>query len=259
LAGHPAIYQTVLRERVPSELRFTFWQEPRELTVEILDLPGTEENTARPTLTGPVRPLAEDALQACIDEARRGGPFTDADEDALMQRVQAHVDAERWLPALLCAFEWGWCRQPLPEKLQSVVPNLIGVDPRNQRLVDLITGRAEADLEARVAEILSLGPVAHELGHCLDVFAGSLLMHQDADRGKAFLLKALEHNPRLAGPYHDLGLIHARRYAFDEAYRCWDFARWLSPAHPIMGDVDAREEEVLQAERALPFGSMVLA
>jgi len=255
VGGHSAIYDRVLRHRVPRRLRFTFHQEPREVTVEVLQ---QLEPGLRPDLDQPLRPIAEDVLQSCMDEAGSLGPFTDADEEAAMAGLRAHVDAERWLPALLSIFEWGWCRNPLPAQMQNVVPKLVGITAQNQRLADILNGTAGLPTEARVSEVLALRSDAHDKSHCLDVFAGSLLMREDSSRAEEHLLAALGVRPRLAGPYHDLGMLHARQYEFTKAYRCWEFVRWIAPRHPIMSDVDAREADVLQAERAVPFGSMAL-
>ncbi|MCB9670798.1 MAG: hypothetical protein H6734_15060 [Alphaproteobacteria bacterium] len=254
LCGHPGVYARVFGVRVPRAFRFWFWQEERQVEVEVLEDLGPMR---RPELdVAEVKP--DDVLQACIDAARASGPIGAVDEGRAMERLKRLVGAEQWVPAFLSIMEWSWCRTPLPPKMQGVVGGIMGLDPRLERLMDVLQGKTDLDLEAKVEEIEALRLAAGELGHCLDVFIGSLQMYDHPAAAEAALLRALVQNPRLAGPYHDLGLIWARGYAFREAYRCWDHVRWLSPGFAMMGDVERREADVLAAERAVPVGSMAV-
>ncbi|MCB9678224.1 MAG: hypothetical protein H6737_24195 [Alphaproteobacteria bacterium] len=255
LCGHPGIYARVFGARVPRRFRFQFSQDERQVEVEVLeDLGPTERLVIDLPELNP-----DDALQACIDEARASGPFGPADEEHAMERLKGFVGADQWVPAFLSIMEWSWCRTPLPEKMQNAVGGILGLDPRLERLMAVLQGQTDLEPDAKAAEIYALRPAAGELGHCLDVFVGSLRMHEDPTAGEAALLKALSQNPRLAGPYHDLGLIYAGAYDFRRAYRCWDFVRWLSPGFAMMSDVERREADVWAAERRVPVGSMALS
>ncbi|MCI5143633.1 MAG: hypothetical protein D3909_18290, partial [Candidatus Electrothrix sp. ATG1] len=109
----------------------------------------------------------------------------------------------------------------------------------------------------RAEELHRLRQAAADHAYVLDIIIGTILMREEPDRALSAYLASLQINPRLVSPYHDLGLIFANAYNLDDAYRCWDFARWLSPNHPIMSDVEAREHDILAAEAETPFGKFV--
>jgi tetratricopeptide (TPR) repeat protein len=113
-------------------------------------------------------------------------------------------------------------RQAADEEVRALLAALGGSDVR--RLVE-----AAAALERRKPA----------KGYVLGVIrANALVKAGRTGEARELFQKALEANPYLAAVYHDLGNLYYRDFAMIWAWRCFEMARTLAPAHPVLRPVD---------------------
>ncbi|MBX9771036.1 MAG: hypothetical protein K2X29_06675, partial [Candidatus Obscuribacterales bacterium] len=182
-----------------------------------------------------------------------GKPPADLKEQTIAYYDRA-VEKKNYFDALLAITEYGLqTGENLAEKT-SQIKGQIKDDPDCQKF---IAGLATPEGEQQA--ILSLGSLdmidrsRSPKSYLVDIFRANLLvkmaeqgMHDvktslEKDPVKAFV-SVLEHNPFIAGVYHDLGNLLEQNYLHINAWDCYDMARKFYPQHPFMEEIKEKED-----------------
>lgn len=263
--GHPEIFQRLAEQgEIPRSLTLRFRDPVGQVTeheIRVVDCAIVPAEPA-PSIAGLRWRLDADegdALWAGLAAARAGGPANEADLLRTKEQLRPHLDAERWVPVALGIFEATWLHAAVPEGMLHALSGLQQSDPDVGRLVATIQPREADAVQGQVAELETFRALAADKAHVIDILRASLLRQigQNGD-AEAGYRAALAVNQRLAGPYHDLGFVYMQRYACEDAFRCWDVARWLSPDHPIHSDVAELEADIWSNEAAVPYGRALI-
>lgn len=207
---------------------FVVFDAPRERVdahIERLHAPGFRDD----------RPPLKERVEMAVAAARAGRVF-----DAFIAFVTLTLERDVVLPPALA------------EVLRS------SEEPRTRRLLGLMRSprdaddaRAMIDAYATLRDVDGLHPeflLTQEAvaRRSLSDHAGAIACYSDA----------LDHNPFLLGAYKDLGDCYAAAYDARRAWRCWEAARRLDPAHPMLRGVHALERRILdeQPDYFMPSG-----
>lgn len=237
--GHPAILEKL--DHVPQEMTLSFYDiggaRRMRLTLgghrrETVDLPELSREPPRDRLGE----LEHKARAAQVPQVLA----------ELESRALALFEQGALLPAALRFTEIGLVTgEQLPEAFQERREQLFQ-DPGMARLAEAVKANDEEQAQAALVTLSELEPAAGEAVHVLWIFQANFLagLGQTQESQELFL-KALEANPALVGVWKDLGFLFLRQYEMADAWRCWDTARAVVPASPMLAEVEALEQELL--------------
>ena len=96
--------------------------------------------------------------------------------------------------------------------------------------------------EKKLRELNAIDRKGLSRGYMIDVFRGALMtLLSRTDEANQQFLKALKVNPSLASVYVLLGTNYFRSMATEDAWRCFDAARRITPNSPSLADAKALE------------------
>ena len=132
-----------------------------------------------------------------------------------------------------------------PELTKEVVAEA-GSDPRAKEFLAAMSQvKPGNDQAAEAFEKLDRTGLKHD--RIIDVeIAVVKMMSNDFSGARKFYLKAIESNPFLAGPYHDLGGIDANTFRHENAWRNWETMAVIAPGHPMLEPVKRYEDGLRQ-------------
>ncbi|MCW5203616.1 hypothetical protein VU12_11845 [Desulfobulbus sp. US4] len=263
--GHPAIIRRIATaESLPKRLEVISWFGDKQDSNTIEIMHSTQASSIKLSETSMLsRDFGDDQLARCMEAAYHSGPICDADFEKNLARIRGDLEKERWFSALLGVLTLGWSHPiaTIPQDLFSLLQPLSKVDTTAAQCCAMLERmrqrQGDLDIAKLTEEIQQMRKDAGDRAYVLDIFLGTFLIDEEPSQAISAYLAGLQGAPRLVSPYHDLGLLFERKYKHNDAYRCWDFARWLSPNHPIMSDVEAREHDILAVEAEAPFGQFV--
>ncbi|WP_339133273.1 MAG: hypothetical protein WGN25_12325 [Candidatus Electrothrix sp. GW3-4] len=261
--GHPAIIRRIATaESLPKRLEIISWFGDKQENNIIEIMQSTQASSIKLSETSMLsRDFGDDQLARCMEAAYHSGPICDADFEKNLARIRGDLEKERWFPALLGVLTLGWSHPiaTIPQDVFGLVQPLSRADPTAAQCCAVLERVRQGDLDITklTEEFQQMRQAAADRAYVLDIFLGTFLIDEEPSQAISAYLAGLQGDPRLVSPYHDLGLIFERKYNHNDAYRCWDFARWLSPNHPIMSDVEAWEHDILAVEAEAPFGQFV--
>lgn len=251
---HPRVRQAIVEsDRVPRELTFT-GRTTGSVTTTTLKLRAvTNEDGPIPAPPAGARPAPGrnselDSVLATV-EATAADSRRPARADTVRFADTAVAD-RRPLDALLALLEFGL---QSGEQLSREIARhkaVFNSDPVCQSYLAAFDQSNKAAAERSLAANQALSRTGLKKAHMLDLQRANL--RERLGRGGEALddyLVVLRANPYHAGALHDLGMFYARGYEEPTAWRCWDAARKLYPAHPMMKDV-ADLERRLEKELA---------
>ncbi|MBS0373576.1 MAG: hypothetical protein JSR73_03295 [Proteobacteria bacterium] len=245
--GHPAIYRAL------GDVAGV----PRSVRVR-LENAGLETRTLA---LGSIDTVAEpgDPTAGLVRAARDSEPFTtlaaiaplpagaaEAHTRELLAARDAATASHAYLNAMLLNFEVMF--ETGPDGVDWVRANheALGSDPDTRRFTAAIRPLPPKEADAALAELLALRAADPEHRYLLDVFAGNALTRAGRrTEARDRLLAALHRNPRLTGPWFDLGANYLDGFNAPAAWACWDVARALEPAHPFRRSADDLERKLL--------------
>ena len=189
---------------------------------------------------GAVRKLAvADGLRDAL-EAARAAAATPEPVVKLEDYVVAAIAAGRVLDAGLASFEQLFVTGAHPATLKVHHEELVA-DTAFRTLVTSMDMSSKEACEQSLARLTGLDRTGLEKAWVLDIFIGNMrLALGESEEGRALLLSALKHNPRLVGVWNDLGDSYLRNWAIEDVWRCWSTALALSPDHPMLAAVRVR-------------------
>jgi tetratricopeptide (TPR) repeat protein len=245
--GHPAIYRALGEVAgVPRTVRLRIANAGLETrTLELGSVAATEE-PGDPTagFARTVREAEPFATLAAI--APRAAGEAEAHTRALLAARDAATAAHAYLNAMLLNFEVLFETGPDGVEWLRANHEALGADADTRRFTAAIRPHEPREAAAAVQELLALRAADPERRYLLDVFAGNALTRAGRrDEARERLLAALHRNPRLVGPWFDLGANYLDGFDAPAAWACWDGARALEPAHPFRRSADDLERRLL--------------
>lgn len=103
----------------------------------------------------------------------------------------------------------------------------------------------EVDARAVLRVFENLRGRAGRMAYLLGAFEAPVhLVLNQRNEAREALTKVLEANPRVTGAWKDLGDLFCPTYDFTRAWLCWERARALAPAHPLLEDVASFERKL---------------
>lgn len=184
-----------------------------------------------------------------------GSPPADLQEQTL-NYYQKALENKNYLDALLALSEYGLQTGENLKSEMLAIKDKIKDDSDCQKL---ISGLQAPENEKQA--MISLGALdtidrnKSSKSYLIDIFRANLIVamndhginnlatKQDDDPGNTFV-KALKHNPFIAGVYHDLGDYLESSYRQAYAWECYDLAHKFYPQHPFMKDIVEKEKEL---------------
>ena len=89
------------------------------------------------------------------------------------------------------------------------------------------------------------GDQAGAASFVLDIYLAVLhLACGKEEEAEKLFLSVLGSNPYIAGAWNDLGKTYYHGYRMEEAWQCWDTARRLCAAHPLLAEQYALERSL---------------
>ncbi len=204
--------------------------------------------------TDPKSPLVN--IYARIKELG-GAPPKDLKEQVIAYYKEA-LDKKNYLDAMLAVTEYGLQTGENLSQEMSDLKEFIKDDPECRKFIAGLQN-PESEQEA-VLELGSLDMVDRSKSaksYLIDIFRANLLVNmrkngieeaktsEESNPEKAFL-KVLQHNPFIAGVYHDLGKLYEDSYMHTNAWDCYELARKFYPKHPFMEEVNEKEKELAE-------------
>lgn len=202
--------------------------------------------------TEPVRPAAdalrpEDGpLDALLVEAQRQ-PATELVAVANALDPHAAFGKGRKLEAMLTSIERNLALGgPADPWLQLHQAELVR-DRDIKRLFEALGSKDKASAEYAAETFHKLRDKAGAKAYILKVFeANSLAQLGQGKQALGLFHAALLEAPHLVGAWKDLGDLYISGYRTNDAWRCWDFARSIAPAHGMLVQVAEYEKKLVR-------------
>lgn len=247
VGGHPLILDRLVQNSViPNESCLLFPEQDltRLYTLRVLEceevtnmsfsLVGLDE------ITGPTDMGGSD-LWSNILKLRETPPEQDfPSRNACAARSRALLDEGNGLDAILTILEFSLTGE-LDEGLLEFFRIAKEESSDAEALTELMANRPTCDEEAEVY-VKAMGELADKATTGADMVgiltASTYLNLGDHERAMELYEQALRTNPRIVGPYKDLGDHMASQYQHGLAYRCWDMARALAPNHGMLSELN---------------------
>lgn len=162
------------------------------------------------------------------------------------EMARGFVADSNYCDAMLSIFELTLSDNDQPiELIREVVGNQ-QYDPLLAGLLTSLSTRdtSEAMLQAKLENLYAIRNHPDlERGAVVDIFIANTYEEAGKDfEAEKHFLSALEANPALAAPYHDLGMLYVRQYAFDVGWQCFDVGMQLNENHEIFLDTKQRTD-----------------
>jgi hypothetical protein len=250
--GHPQILRELVKlPDIPRKLVIRR-QEPRDDTSTELVLKSLARDARTPTLEGFVL-QSSTKNERLTKLARKVDESTDAEIEShlkdnikLLKKAAADKDI---LTVYFLHTEIGLQRQ-IDEPLIdiSVLGSLIRA---NADIAEFAQASHARTKEQRAATIMTLERIRSkrpERAHFLTILeANNRVALGELDVAEALFLDGLEGNSFLTGAWTDLGDLYFKKFHMATAWRCWEVARRIDSAHPVLGSVNDLEKR-LQAD-----------
>ncbi|MBI2497037.1 MAG: hypothetical protein HYV75_03645, partial [Opitutae bacterium] len=169
--------------------------------------------------------------------------------EAVIRFADDAIAAKRPLDAIMALLEFGLqSGEQLTDDLRRH-REIFNRDAACQAYLGAMRPSDKAAAEKSLAANAALDRRGLAKAHMLDLQRANLLEQTGQPRQAVELyFKVLRANPHHAGALHDLGLNLARGFEPAKAWQCWDAARRLYPAHPMMRDIIRIEQDLLRNE-----------
>ncbi len=178
-------------------------------------------------------------------------------KELTIMRYKKSVEEKNYFDAMLTITEYGLQTGENLGAQMAGIKDQLSEDPECRKMLAGL-GEPQNEQEATLA-LGSLDMVDRsksDKSYLIDIFRANLIINMYKNGSgevstslekspiKAFV-SVLEHNPFIAGVYHDLGDYLEKEYKHVFAWNCYDIARSFYPKHPFMEDVNEREKDLL--------------
>ena len=115
-------------------------------------------------------------------------------------------------------------------------------------IISLAPPQSEEDAYQKLDQFGELLNEDIAYGYIMNIFAANTI--QQADLIEAILLfnKALENNPFITGAWHDLGKLHANRYDFLNAWKCFEIMFRLNEKHSLAKEIHETKARLIDEQ-----------
>jgi tetratricopeptide (TPR) repeat protein len=247
LGGHPQLLEAVASlAGVPRELRI-FHITHGGPSVTTLKFVGTAVATPDSESGAGAQPEKDEFPFA--DLLRQASAATPAQAEArattLESRALAAIRDGAALTAMLAIIEHGLTVGPLPIATDEHLAAL-EQHPDVQALRQALKPEGVLPKDARET-LERLREAAGPQGYLLDLFQANLYRNEgNASQAEAHFRRALESAPLLTGAWKDLGEYLYFQFETGYAWRCWDAARAIAPAHPMLQPLTEYEAKLVE-------------
>lgn len=235
---------------IPQELTFTWRQVNSETTAThrlVSAKAAKSDSTVLPEGAKPALPESDPVTDALIavQAAERGGAKRPSQRDAIAFAESALADG-RPLDGLLALLEHGLqSGEQLTDELRRHRAKF-DRDAACQTYLKAFDQSSRAAAERSLAANETLDRRSLRRAYMLELQRANHLDRLGRPReAMQGYLEVIRANPFHAGALHDLGMLLARGFDHPKAWTCWDLARRLYPAHPMLRDIAAREQQLL--------------
>jgi tetratricopeptide (TPR) repeat protein len=250
---HPQIRRAIADTgAIPRELVFK-WDSVNTQTTTTLKLvscaPAGVDSSILPAGARPAGHPGDPFYAILSDVERTARDPVRPGREAVIRFADEAVGAKRPLDAIMALLEFGLqSGEQLTDDMRRH-REIFNRDPACQAYLGAFGQADKTTVEKNLAVNAAIDRRGLAKAHMLDLQRANLLEQTGQPREAVELyFKVLEANPYHAGALHDLGLLYARGFEPAKAWLCWDAARRLYPAHPMMQDITRIEQDLVRNE-----------
>lgn len=188
------------------------------------------------------RPRVPDGMRLLIESLRsdRCPPVASAED--VEKEVEEALGNGRRFDAALVLLDRGLSTGAMDgERLRQAFSSP-GDDERFAAFLGTLQPRSREEAEAAVRTLTEMDRTGLSRPHVIDVMLAGLLQSLGQKEESARRLQAVvTASPTFAGAWIDLGQMFQQAFRSDVAWHCWEAARRIAPAHPMLGQIDEFE------------------